>query len=105
MHFTLFGSRSSYLPAMKWFRSRRKKAAQPGPARVSRRAIKAAETRPVPGKPSGQAGGGNPYESQSWQLDPEKGLRRVDDANTVTRERSGGDASDPYNTGGFVRGW
>jgi hypothetical protein len=51
------------------------------------------------------AAGGNPYETQSWEADPEKGLRRVEDSKTARRDRVSAEVSDPYNTGGFRKGW
>jgi hypothetical protein len=51
------------------------------------------------------AAGGSPYETHSWETDPVKGLRRVEDAKTVRRDRGKKDESDPYNTGGFRKGW
>jgi len=47
----------------------------------------------------------NPYDTASWELDQEKGLRRVEDDKTVTRERGKADANNPYNTGAFRKGW
>jgi len=50
-------------------------------------------------------GGGSPYESHSWQADPVKGLRRVDAGKTTRRTRGKKEDADPYNTGGFRKGW
>lgn len=47
----------------------------------------------------------NPYDTASWSLDPDKGLRRVDDDKTVRRDRGKAEADNPYNTGAFRRGW
>ncbi len=47
----------------------------------------------------------NPYETASWELDQEKGLRRVGDDKTVTPDRGKADETNPYNTGAFRRGW
>ena len=47
----------------------------------------------------------NPYDTASWELDQEKGLRRVEDDKTVSRERGKADANNPYNTGAFRKGW
>ena len=47
----------------------------------------------------------NPYDTATWSLDPDKGLRRVDDDKTVTKERGKADPTDPYNTGAFRKGW
>ena len=47
----------------------------------------------------------NPYDTASWELDLDKGLRRVEDDKTVTRERGKSDANNPYNTGAFRKGW
>lgn len=47
----------------------------------------------------------NPYDTASWTIDPEKGLRRVDDDKTVNKNRGKGDPNDPYNTGVFRKGW
>lgn len=48
----------------------------------------------------------NPYNTSSWKLDPEKGVRRVEDDKTV--DRSGRDkpsANNPYDTGSYRKGW
>ena len=48
----------------------------------------------------------NPYDTASWSLDPEKGLRRVEDDKTVSRDdRDTPQANNPYDTGTFRRGW
>jgi len=47
----------------------------------------------------------NPYDTASWSLDPDKGLRRVDDDKTVSRDRGKSDSNNPYDTGAFRRGW
>lgn len=47
----------------------------------------------------------NPYDTSSWQLDPEQGLRRVDDDKTVRRDRGHAEPDNPYNTGAFRKGW
>jgi len=48
----------------------------------------------------------NPYNTSSWSLDPEQGIRRVEDDKTVTRDgREKSVANNPYDTGAFRRGW
>jgi hypothetical protein len=47
----------------------------------------------------------NPYDTASWELDLEQGLRRVEDDKTVTRDRGKAEANNPYNTGAFRKGW
>jgi len=47
----------------------------------------------------------NPYDTSSWELDPDQGLRRVDDDKTVRRDRGKTEADNPYNTGAFRKGW
>ncbi|MDJ0928046.1 MAG: hypothetical protein QNJ73_10405 [Gammaproteobacteria bacterium] len=48
----------------------------------------------------------NPYDTASWKMDPEKGLRRVDDDKTVTKERGHKTSeNNPYDTGTFRKGW
>jgi hypothetical protein len=47
----------------------------------------------------------NPYDTASWELDLDKGLRRIEDDKTVTRDRGKADANNPYNTGAFRKGW
>jgi len=48
----------------------------------------------------------NPYNTSSWTLDPEKGMRRVEDDKTVSRDgREKSKANNPYDTGAFRRGW
>lgn len=47
----------------------------------------------------------NPYDTSSWKLDHEKGLRRVDDDKTVRRDRGRSNPTNPYDTGAFRKGW
>lgn len=48
----------------------------------------------------------NPYNTSSWKLDPEKGLRRVEDDKTVDRKgRAKNTSNNPYDTGTFRKGW
>ena len=48
----------------------------------------------------------NPYDTASWKLDPEKGLRRVEDDKTVDRkDRVKTTSNNPYDTGTFRKGW
>ncbi len=47
----------------------------------------------------------NPYDTASWELDLDKGLRRVEDDKTVTRDRGKSDVNNPYNTGAYRKGW
>ncbi len=47
----------------------------------------------------------NPYDTASWELDQDKGLRRVEDDKTVSKERGKVEANNPYNTGTFRKGW
>lgn len=48
----------------------------------------------------------NPYDTSSWKLDPEKGIRRVEDDKTVDRSgREKNTSNNPYDTGTFRKGW
>ena len=48
----------------------------------------------------------NPYETSSWKMDPEKGIRRVEDDKTVDRSgREKNTSNNPYDTGSFRKGW
>lgn len=48
----------------------------------------------------------NPYDTSSWKLDPEKGLRRVEDDKTVDRSgREKPSSNNPYDTGSYRKGW
>ena len=40
----------------------------------------------------------NPYETHSWEMDPDEGLRRVEDQSMVNRKKPKGDADNPYDT-------
>jgi hypothetical protein len=49
---------------------------------------------------------GNPYDTQSWQMDPDKGLRRVDNLKAVNREPvDRKKVTNPYDTGIVRKGW
>ena len=49
---------------------------------------------------------GNPYETSSWKLDPDKGIRRVEDDKTVDRKgRVKTTSNNPYDTGSYRKGW
>jgi hypothetical protein len=51
---------------------------------------------------------GNPYDTQSWQMDPREGLRRVDNLKAVNREPEPGekeDVANPYDTAIVRKGW
>ncbi len=49
---------------------------------------------------------GNPYDTQSWQMDPRKGLRRVDNLKAVNREPADvKDVANPYDTAIIRKGW
>ena len=51
----------------------------------------------------------NPYETHSWQKDPEQGLRRIDDQNLVNRknrkEKITVTSDNPYDTSVMKKGW
>jgi len=47
----------------------------------------------------------NPYETHSWEMDPDEGLRRVDDQNRVNRKKPEGTADNPYDTIIKKKGW
>jgi hypothetical protein len=48
----------------------------------------------------------NPYNTSSWKMDPDKGVRRVEDDKTVDRKGRAKDSSNnPYDTGSFRKGW
>ena len=49
----------------------------------------------------------NPYETQSWQKDPEKGLRRIEDQSLVNRKKDQLKVStgNPYDTSTLKKGW
>ena len=116
---TFSSSMTIYFPAMKWLRKLRHgkdevpetpaRPAAPRPVSVRQPAASPADKQEQD-KDALKLGeesedGVNPYDTQSWELDPEKNLRRVEDAKTVNRNRGQGDVSDPYNTGGFRKGW
>ena len=49
---------------------------------------------------------GNPYDTQSWQMDPRKGLRRVDNLKSVNREPADKkEVANPYDTAIIRKGW
>jgi hypothetical protein len=49
---------------------------------------------------------GNPYDTQSWQLDKRKGLQRVDNLKKINREPVDRKAvTNPYDTGIIRKGW
>lgn len=55
---------------------------------------------------SEKADDANPYETSSWKLDPEQGIRRVEDDKTVDRSgREKNTSNNPYDTGAFRKGW
>ncbi len=54
------------------------------------------------GEPSDLA---NPYETHTWEMDREEGLRRVEDLNLVNRKKPQGDADNPYDTIVKKKGW
>jgi len=47
----------------------------------------------------------NPYETHSWEMDREEGLRRVDDLNLVNRDKPQGSSDNPYDTIVKKKGW
>ena len=47
----------------------------------------------------------NPYETHSWEMDPDEGLRRVEDQSMVNRKKPKGDADNPYDTIIKKKGW
>jgi hypothetical protein len=47
----------------------------------------------------------NPYETHSWEMDHEEGLRRIDDQNLVNGKKLQGTADNPYDTIVKKKGW
>ena len=47
----------------------------------------------------------NPYDTHTWEMDPEEGLRRVEDQSLVNRSRSKGTPDNPYDTIVEKKGW
>jgi hypothetical protein len=47
----------------------------------------------------------NPYETHSWEMDQDEGLRRVEDQSMVNRKKPEGDADSPYDTIIKKKGW
>ena len=52
----------------------------------------------------------NPYETQSWEKDPEKGIRRIDDQSLVNRKSKEKKkiqvtSDNPYDTSIMKKGW
>ena len=47
----------------------------------------------------------NPYETHSWEMDHEEGLRRVEDQSLVNRKKPQGTAGNPYDTVVKKKGW
>jgi hypothetical protein len=47
----------------------------------------------------------NPYETHTWEMDHEEGLRRIDDQNLVNRKKLQGTADNPYDTIVKKKGW
>lgn len=54
----------------------------------------------------GEAGDlANPYDTHTWEMDPEEGLRRVEDQNLVNRKQPKGAPGNPYDTIVKKKGW
>lgn len=47
----------------------------------------------------------DPYETHSWEMDPEEGLRRVEDQSLVNRQEPQGAPDNPYDTVVKKKGW
>lgn len=48
----------------------------------------------------------NPYQTHSWEMDPDEGLRRVEDLKNVNRKKSKASPDNPYDTFvGKKKGW
>ena len=47
----------------------------------------------------------NPYETHSWEMDPEEGLRRVEDQSMVNRKKPKNVPGNPYDTIVKKKGW
>ena len=47
----------------------------------------------------------NPYDTLSWEIDPSKGMRRVNDLKDVNKERKAKKTDNPYNKSAGRRGW
>ena len=47
----------------------------------------------------------NPYDTHTWEMDPEEGLRRVEDQNLVNRKQPKGAPDNPYDTIVKKKGW
>jgi len=47
----------------------------------------------------------NPYETHTWEMDHEEGLRRIEDPSLVNRKKPQGTADNPYDTIVKKKGW
>lgn len=47
----------------------------------------------------------NPYDTHTWEMDPDEGLRRVDDQHLVKPKKPQGTAGNPYDTIVKKKGW
>ena len=47
----------------------------------------------------------NPYETHTWEMDHEEGMRRIDDQNLVNGKKPQGTADNPYDTIVKKKGW
>ncbi len=47
----------------------------------------------------------NPYETHTWEMDHDEGLRRIDDQNLVNGKKPEGTAGNPYDTIVKKKGW
>ncbi len=47
----------------------------------------------------------NPYETHSWEMDRDEGLRRIDDQSLVNRKKAQVSPDNPYDTSAPKKGW
>ncbi|MBT8444857.1 MAG: hypothetical protein KJO13_08920 [Gammaproteobacteria bacterium] len=47
----------------------------------------------------------NPYDTQTWQINTQRGPRRVDDLSAVNKDRKSGEPDNPYDTIVTKKGW
>lgn len=47
----------------------------------------------------------NPYETHTWEMDHDEGLRRIEDPGLVNRKKTEGSSDNPYDTIVKKKGW
>ena len=47
----------------------------------------------------------NPYETHTWEMDREEGLRRIEDPNLINRQKLQSAPNNPYDTIVKKKGW